>query len=225
MNTPQQDAFSFSTTGRAAIVSGITGIIAIGFLITFLATRDKDLLSSIIRLRIHDAGVIIQFILLIPVISGLYKLLQENPNYMSRLTLKVGVWALSFTALLLFLGIIKVVSDGLYTVSQGIFGVWLIVANWKLKGIFPGWLRWFGMVVGLGLALVGTFCIGYAIFVSTLILKIPAATIEEIQKIPFDTPANQILHKIIWIGSPMGVLTLPFWTLLLGLRLLKNKNA
>jgi hypothetical protein len=62
-----------------------------------------------------------------------------------------------------------------------------------MKEILPTWLRWFGTVVGLGLAIVGTFSIGYSLFVSTLILKIPAATVEELQKIPFDTPANQIL--------------------------------
>jgi hypothetical protein len=143
-------------------------------------------------------------------------MLQKKGMEVGRTSTNIAIGALIFTALLLLLGIFKIVSDVVYTLAQGVFGVWLIVANWKLKGIFPSWLRWFGMIVALGLAIVGTFCIGYAIFVDIIILRIPAATIEEVQKIPFDTPANQILHWFIYIGSPMGILTLPFWTLLAG---------
>lgn len=80
------------------------------------------------------------------------------------------------------------------------------------------------MIVGLGLALVGTFSISYAIFVSTIILRVPAASVEELGKIPF-TLANQILHQILWIGSLIGVYTLPSWTLLTGRRLLTNVKA
>ena len=75
------------------------------------------------------------------------------------------------------------------------------------------------VIVGLGLALFGTFTIGFAIFVSTIILHVPAASVEELVKIPF-TPANEILHRFLWIGSPMGVYTLPFWTLLAGRKVL-----
>jgi hypothetical protein len=68
---------SYRSAGRAAIASGITGIIAI--LIAFLATRDKDLFGAFVTLRIHDVGVIIQFILLIPPVICFYKLYSRNP--------------------------------------------------------------------------------------------------------------------------------------------------
>jgi hypothetical protein len=57
--------------------------------------------------------------------------------------------------------------------------------------------------------------------VDTLILQIPAASDEVVAKIPI-SPANMILHQLLWVGSPMGVLTLPFWTMLLGRQLLRK---
>lgn len=75
----------YRTARRAAIASGIIGIVAVGFLITFLATRDKNLYAAITMLRIHDASVAIQFILMIPVIFGLRQLSQGTSRDMSRL--------------------------------------------------------------------------------------------------------------------------------------------
>ena len=79
------------------------------------------------------------------------------------------------------------------------------------------------MVVGLGLTLVGLFFVGYSIFVSSLMLKIPAASIEEAQAVPW-TRANDFLHYFIWIGSYMGVYPLPFWTIWLGYVLLRKRQ-
>ena len=79
------------------------------------------------------------------------------------------------------------------------------------------------MVVGLGLTLVGLFFVGYSIFVSSLMLKIPAASIEEALAVPW-TRANEFLHYFIWIGSYMGVYPLPFWTIWLGYVLLRKRQ-
>ena len=78
-------------------------------------------------------------------------------------------------------------------------------------------------MVGFGLTLVGLFSVGYSIFVSSLILKIPAASIEEAQAVPW-TRANDFLHHFIWIGSYMGVYPLPFWTIWLGFVLLRKRQ-
>ncbi|MDX2046629.1 MAG: hypothetical protein SFU87_07565 [Chitinophagaceae bacterium] len=113
-------------------------------------------------------------------------------------------------------------SDEYYMIPQGMFGVWLIVINWQLTGILSRGIRWFGIIVGLGLALVGIFNIGYAILVDPIGLRIPAAPIKELE-IPVETTANIILHNILIIGSFMGVLTLPIWTIILGRKLLRVK--
>jgi hypothetical protein len=197
---------------------------AYGFLIAYLAVRNKNLQAGIFLVRFHDVGVILQFLLMIPVAFGLHKLSHQRSPGMSRATLTTGIVALSFTVLFLLLIFPKVLADVLYMFPQGVFGVWLMVVCWRMTNILSGGLRWFGIVVGLGLALVGAFPLGYAIFVDTIVLRIPAASDAAQANIPM-TPANIILHQTLWIGSFMGVLTLPFWTLLLGRRLFREKNS
>jgi len=173
--------------------------------------------------NIHDAGVMLQFLFMIPAVFGLYELSQKRSPGMGRATLYIGIGAIFFTVLFLLLGLVKVIADVLYMFPQGIFGAWLIVICWRMKNVLSRGLRWFGIVVGFGLALVGSFPLQYAIFVDKIILQVPAASDEAVAKIPI-SHANMILHQILWIGSPLGVLTLPFWTLLLGRRLLRERN-
>jgi hypothetical protein len=110
-----------------------------------------------------------------------------------------------------------------YMLPQGVFGAWLIIANFRLSGLLPRWLRYFGMVVGFGLVLVGTVFPGLAAFVYPNMLKIPAVSVadEAFQ----NTEINRILHLILSIGSVLGVVTLPIWTLLMGAKLLKREDA
>jgi hypothetical protein len=215
---------SCRTAGWAAIASGAIGILAVGSLITYLMLRNPSPDTGILMLRFHDAGVILQFLLVIPVAFGLQKLSRQRSPSLSQATLATGIGSLVTVVLFLLLVFPKIVADTLYMFPQGVFGVWLIVVNWRLSGLLPAWLRWLGMVVGFGLLLVGTFPLGYAIFVDPILLQIPAVD-------PADSPAppmnlaNTLLHQLLWIGSLMGVLTLPFWTMLLGGRLLRESRT
>ena len=182
----------YRSAGRAAIASGIIGILAYGFLVGYLVVRTQDMETGMVIVRIHDVGVIFQFLLMISVAVALYKLSQQQYPGMTRLTLYFGIGAISFTALFLLLGFPKILADVLYMFPQGVFGLWLMVVCWRMSGILSGGLRWFGMVVGLGLVLVGTFPLGYAIFVDKIILQIPAASDVAVAKIPANTPANNI---------------------------------
>jgi hypothetical protein len=211
----------YRSVGWAAIASGIIGILAAACLIKAVTTRTSIVLSNSVNLlfRAHDVGIILQYLLMIPVAFALQRLSRQRPPGMGRAMLATAVGALSFVILILLLVFPKIVPDDYYPVPQGVFGVWLILVNWRMRGIFSPGLRWFGMVVGLGLTLVGIFPLGYAIFVSPVIFHIPP-----IQPIDHDTLANYILHWIIYVGSFMGVFPLPFWTLLLGRRLLREKS-
>ena len=119
----------YRPAGWAAIASGAIGVIAYGCLMTAVTTRTTKIPSHVIYLlfNAHDAGLILQFILLIPVVFALYKLSQQDHPGMSKSVLWLGIGALSFTAFLLPLGIFNITSNGLYTFPQGIFGVWLII--------------------------------------------------------------------------------------------------
>lgn len=216
---------SYRSAGRSAIASGIIGVVAYVFLIGFLLIRNQDAQNGALPIRVHDSCVILQFIFLIPVVIALFKLIQKSSSGISKAMLNAGVGALCFTVLFLLLIFPKILADTLYMFPQGIFGIWVIIACWHLKEIIPKWLRWFGIVVGFGLTLVGIFPLGYAIFVDNVILHIPAPSDEVMDKIPAETPANILVHQFLYIGSFTGVLTLPIWTILIGVRLLKFKTA
>jgi hypothetical protein len=209
---------SYRSAGLYAIISGIIGVFAFGFLITYLTVRDKNFAQSIYFLRFHDVGAILQFLFLIPVVKGLYTLLKNQYLAVTQFSLVIGITSLLFTALFLLLTTPKIIADVLYLFPQGIFGAWLVFFNLHMKGVLSKGLRWFGIMVGVGLILAGIFPVGYAIFVDTIILHIPAASDEAVQKIP-DTTANMILHQIVAVGTLLGVVTLPIWTILLGRKL------
>lgn len=212
----------FRTSGWAAIASGTIGIFAIGSLIGYLILRPSNIDASILMNRLHDVGVSIQFLLLIPVAVALQKMSRQQVSSITQTSLTTGIVAICFVALFLLLIQPKIVSDILYMLPQGLFGVWLIFICLRLKGIISKGLSRFGIVVGLGLILVGIFFVGYTIFVSTIPLRIPAASLEEASKIPI-TSANNFLHYFLDIGSLLGVLTLPFWTILIGLKLFRER--
>jgi len=213
----------YRTAGRAAILSGILGILAFISLIGFLLIRDKDSQDGDLPIRVHDSLVIFQFLLLIPVAIALYQITQHGTKRISQAMLQIGVGALCFTILFLLLIFPKILADTWYMFPQGIFGAWLFIACWRVKELIPQWLKWFGMIVGAGLVLVGLFPVGYAIFVDHIILDIPAPSDEEMSKIPTENLANKVIHMLLYIGSFTGVLTLPFWSILIGTKLLRFK--
>lgn len=163
----------YRSAGWSAIICGIIGFVAFGFLVAFLIPHLTKGLRDGILIRSHDVGVILQFLLLIPVVFGFYKLSYQRSEGMSKAMLVTGVGTLSFTVLFLLLIFPKLLNDTLYMFPQGIFGVWLIIVSWRMQGILSKGLRWFGVVVGFGLALVGTFPLGMAIFVPWYTLGAP----------------------------------------------------
>lgn len=213
---------SYSSAGRAAIVSGVIGILAIGSLLGYLTTFGQDAQNAVVLQKFHDVFLILQLVFLIPVVIAFCKLISHHSSYISKAMLNFGVGAICFTILFLLLALPKILKDFLFMFPQGVFGVWLIIACWRLKGLIPQWIRWFGIIVGLGLTLVGIFPLGFALFVDKIILQIPAPSDEVMEKIP-ETPANIFLHQILWIGSLMGMLTLPIWTITIGIKLLRIK--
>ena len=215
--------FFRSASGRAAIASGIMGLIAIAALVTGVNVRNAQGLdgAAFILFRLHDISGILQFLLLLPVAFSLCHISYHGTRKMGRTMLNSGITVLSVTVLLLLLNFPKIVGEPWYMFTQGVFGVWIILACYRLPGLIQPGLRWFGIVAGTGLALVGLFPLGFAIFVDKVILQIPAAPDEVIEKIPA-TAANIVLHYVLYTGTFMGVIPFPFWTILLGRKLLRK---
>ena len=212
------NVLSYRSAGLYAIISGIVGVLAFGFLVTYLIVREQNFSLGIYFVRFHDVGAMLQFLFLVPVVKVLYGLLKKQYVAVTAVTLFLGIGSLLFTALFLLLTTPKIIADVLYLFPQGLFGAWLIFFNWHMRGILSKGLRRFGIIVGTGLAIAGMFPVGYAIFVDTIILQIPAAPDEAVQKIPHTT-ANMILHQLLAAGTLLGVVTLPFWTMLLARKL------
>lgn len=211
--------------GWTAIASGIIGYIAFGFLAAFLNLHLTEHLRDGIFIRSHDVCVILQFLLMIPVVFGLYKLSSQRSPGMNQAMLIAGVGALSFTVLFVLLIFPKILNDTLYMFPQGVFGVWLIIVSWRMQGILPQGLRWFGMVVGFGLALVGTFPSGMAIFVPWYTIGAPPEILALTPEVSAGVhSADTVFHQFLWIGTFIGVITFPLYAILLGSKLLREKN-
>ena len=213
---------TYRKAGWAAIASGVIGITAFGLLTAAVTTRTSWVPSDRIYMLFdaHDIGVALQFLLLIPAVFGLRSLSHQSPPGLGKATFATGKWAVIFVVLLIVLGVGgKIVSNGHYMVPQGVFGIWLIVVNWRLSRSLPAWLRWFGVVVGLGLALVGTCFVGLC-FVYPSMLYIPQPSMENIKEV--NSVANTFIHQLLPYASYMGVATLPIWTILTGFQLLKK---
>jgi hypothetical protein len=216
---------SYRNAGRAAITSGVIGIAAFGLLMDAVLTRVSWIPPARIYMlfNAHDIGVALQFLLLISVAFGLRTLSRQSPPSLTKATFATGVGAIIFVVLLVLLGVgDKIVSNGFYTLPQGIFGIWLIVVNWRLSGSLPGWLRGLGMIVGLGLALVGTCFVGLC-FVYPSQLYIPRPPMESIKEV--NSVANTFFHQLLFYSSFVGVTTLPIWTALTGFQLLKKRRV
>ena len=213
---------SYRSVGRNAIISGVIGIIASISLFAAVFLPSSNFKVKFFLANMHGVGLIVQFLFMIPVVIGLYSFSNQQLPGMSRITFIKGVVTIVFTILLLLLAFPKIVAAVLYMFPQGLFGLWLMIVCWRMKGRFSQGLRWFGIFVGLGLTLVGVFPLGYAIFVDKIMLQIPAASDEVVAKIPANT-ANIIVHQFLFVGSFMGVLTFPFWAILLGIRLRREK--
>jgi hypothetical protein len=212
-------------TGWLTVLSAAVGLVAIVCLIAAVTARTTWSISSRVYLlfRAHDIGVVLQFILLVPLALGLQKLSRRNRPSISNGAIAWGICAISLVALLLLLGVGKVVNDMFYMLPQGAFGAWLIFVNVRLSSSLPRWLRVFGMIVGFGLLLVGTVFPGLAAFVYPNMLKIPAVPLDN--ETFRNTEVNRVFHLILAVGSLLGVVTLPIWTLLTGSKLLIKNPA
>lgn len=216
-------AAQYRFAGWAGITSGLIGFFAFAALMTGVFSRlsggEEQFWTFLFRF--HDAGGILQALLMIPVVLTLHHIATKTSIGVGRATVTAGVIALSLMILFTLLGFAGIIADTIYMVPQGALGVWLIVAGGLAPGVVPRGLRWLGLVSGIGLVLVATFPIAYAVLVDPVIFQVPVPQ-------PFpegpDSAANGIIHIVLMLGSFMGVLTFPIWSALVGRRLLQQRR-
>ncbi|RZJ08824.1 MAG: hypothetical protein EOP39_12940 [Rubrivivax sp.] len=169
------------------MASGVTGLIACALLMGAFMGRGSGALNQsqyILMFDLHDAVCALQFALLLPALSTLFERSRPHAGDQGCAGLYVGVISVYLVVATLLLALPRVLSNGLYSLPQGVFGVWLVYMCGR-KLTLLGWpLRAFGMVVGTGLLLFGLFLVGYTIFVSTINFRIPAASVAEMESVP-----------------------------------------
>ena len=155
---------------------------------------------------------------MIPVTLGLHAL-GPNKSHGPSFNLKLGVIAqisLVVASALLFTG---AVSDMLYMAPIGLVGLWLLRFNRAGNALCSPALAWSGRIAGVGLCAIG---LGFVIYGLTVA---PAVFIRPLTPAEIDaqalTPGNLVAHILMLVGTLIGRLVYPFWTIALGQRLMK----
>jgi hypothetical protein len=211
---------SYRSTGRMAIASGIFGLLAFCFLTWGLVPHWRLAPGDEFpRFRAHDAGVILQFLLIIPVVFKLSELSHKDLHEKNQKTLILGIGALALTVFLvaMIFSKLNITADVLYMIPQGMFGAWLVIVNRRTPEILPVGLRRLGIVAGIGLLIVGLFPILFAVLVDVMILHGEPSEPYS----PPPTTANLVIHLMLIFGTLLGVTTYPIWSILVGRKFLR----
>lgn len=212
-------AASYRSAGRAAIMSGVIGLVAYGFLWVFLVTMISGSDEQTCRRLIttHDIGVLLQSLFMIPLVVAFGDIVGQRTPGARRSIVTMGIAALALTSFSLLLIIANVLAGPFFMLWQGLLGIWLIVVNRLVSGVFSRGLRWFGMVIGVGLMIAAVFPVGNFLFIESTFGPLPFNAEPPAGK----ERAFEILHSILMIGGFLGVAPLPIWTALVGRKLLK----
>jgi hypothetical protein len=206
-------------TGRFAIIAGILGLIGTGLLIAalFAPTPSPNTMRRETNLFLwQDAFVIAQALAMIPVTLGIYRVTSRTAGAAG--TLVLGLIAQAFLVITTSLIFTDTASDMLYMFGVGLVGIWLFLVTRRALDLSSSKVMWTGRVAAFGLMLIGIGFLIYGVLVAPAVFVRPL-TIPEIDAQTL-TPANLISHLCLALGTLLGRVIYPVWTLLLGRALL-----
>ena len=207
--------------GWAAIASGIMGIMSFGFLLAFVAYAVTHKMGDIkefadiplvgrLLLKGSYVGSMLQALCMIPVLIAMHALGRLRSQKMSGAVTAVGMIGLIAVALLRAIILVNPkVSDILFIGPMGFVGVWLVMSNSLLRGVFSRGIRVMGVIVGVGFVIAGLsffFLGGLAEF------SHPGALGNDL-----------VFHAGLWGGGIPAFLLYPLWAILLGRKLLRSR--
>jgi hypothetical protein len=209
--------------GWAGIVSGISGLVAVYFLLAYLGsasatTRQEWLADGAVGTppgvfafqTVNYVGVLLQALFMIPVAVTLRQLDKLHQG-LSRLAATVGIVALGAIVMLRLLVLTlgnRAVPDLLFLGPTGFVGIWLVFVNWLLTPVLPKKARVLGTIAGIGLAIAGAsfFFLGGL----TVLTEGPYAVAGDVD-----------FHAGLYIGGFPGFILYSIWAILVGRRLLR----
>lgn len=223
--------------GRAMVVSGVMGLLAFASLFAALYMREttasqEQWAKGVIQpgiwdtlFRGHDVGVILQALLLVPAALSFRGRNSESTLPGLPPMAVVGVVANVSLALSLLMVFVLKASDMLYIVPQGFVGVWVLsVAQARPPGT-GNVLRVLGWVSGLGLVLVALACLGVAAAIGPSVLALVGPVPIAVDPEGVRGPLNAWSHMFLDVGTVLGVLTLPIWSILAGLKIARARRS
>jgi hypothetical protein len=214
--------------GRAMIGSGVMGLFAFASLFAALYMREttasqEQWASGVIQpgiwdtlFRGHDIAVILQALLLVPAALAI-RGRDSAPTIPGLPPMAlVGALANALVAVSLLMVFVLQSSDMLYMLPQGVVGAWVIwVARVRPPGLGKA-LCMLGWISGVGLVLVAIACLGIASAIGPSVLTLIGPAPKTVDPEGVLSPLNAWSHLLLDIGTVLGVLTLPAWSILAG---------
>jgi hypothetical protein len=220
--------------GRFLLAAGLLGVLALFSLVGAVVGRIVFADESAQRagfivngfwdalFRGHDLAGIAQFLLMVPAVFALDTIVRSDTAGPSSLLARFGAAAFGLAALSLVLVFLTKASDMLYMLPQGAVGVWLLRIN-RLGPIgLRRSLRALGAVSGIGLLAVGISAIGVAVALGPKMMSIIGPIPTRVDAAAEQSTLNIVSHVFIMLGTLLGVLTFPVWSILAGRKLLTS---
>jgi hypothetical protein len=206
-------------SGIFAVVAGFIGLVSFGLLFGGLMTRKRG--GTDFLFRGQDIAVALQALWMILV--TLKTLRYQTPPRQSPLL--AGVSILGHAGVVL--SIVLVFASGafwadmLYMLPQGLIGLWLIAVCLSASGLSRS-LRAMGILGGIGLVLI---TVSAAIIANALGWHIfDLTTAPSVAAEAKSSPANRLGHTILPIGTLLGRILYPIWTIAVGYKLIRHSN-
>ena len=150
----------YRSAGWAALLSGLTAILATVSLILFFAIEAPQGATSGGQAEhlwgpLSDISPILQMLLLLPVMQALYRMERSRAgrsSLMAALAGVLGAFGVAAFQLLLITRVLAFEQEvGLVVLATGVVGAWLVLANHlgRIQGLLPARLAWLGMAVGV----------------------------------------------------------------------------
>ena len=209
--------------GRAAVASGLMGIMSFGFLIACAAyvaghqpAEYKTFADAPLVVRLLFKGVyvgsLLQALFMIPVAAAVHTLGRLRSLRMSQTATAVGITALVAVVLLRVLVLVdSEVSDILFIGPMGFVGMWLIATNWLLGGVLSMGIRIAGTVAGAGFVIAGVSFF----FLGGLAEFSHAGAMSD----------DLVFHTGLWVGGIPAFILYPIWAIFLGRSLSRQVSA
>lgn len=212
--------------GVIAVAAGCIGAVSFGLLVSGLvasAGRGRAPGPSTVLFRGQDIAVALQALLMILV--TLATLRYQTPLRQAPPVTGVGIMGQAGVVLSIALVFAfgAFWADMLYMLPQGLIGLWLISVCWSASSL-SRWLKVVGVLAGIGLVLVAVSDVIIANALGWQIFDLSVRTRPSVSAEAISSQGNRLGHTILPIGTLLGRILYPIWTIAIGYNLIRHST-